>query len=972
MLRTSIMAPLALAWLLACTAAAAAQPSQRPQPAALTHQIAPLSQVETIHFPALDLAELGAQDALRAADGLPARFAVARATGIDTRSAGTWEELGTRSIWRYRVQAEGATSLNFGFTHYRLPPSARLYIYDSAGQQLAGPWDSSKNEPHGQLWTPLISSSDVVIELDVDTVERERVELLLGRVNQGYRGFGRRAAGYVQPDIGQPKYSAETCSDDEITSGTCNMDVACLGEDDPWNDPRRAVGAITIGGTDTCTGSLLNNTAQDRRRLFATATHCSVTAGSAPSMVVYWNYEWPTCRTPGTSASGQVNAPDPNMASSGATFVAATPNPFSSASCGSGMSATCTDWTLAEIDDPFDPDWNLYWEGWDRRSVGALCSEPTDPTATAGLCASIHHPGVDEKRITFVPVPLTVSGISGGSNTHWHAAWDPTPPILPNIVNPPPSLPPGVTEGGSSGSPLFSADRRIVGVLSGGWSACGATGASLSDEYGQLAIAWEGRGTPATRMKDHLDPLGSGVEYIDGMGMSPFTLALDPSAVAACAASMPSVAVDVAVTADPGFAGTVALAASGAPAGSTVGFAPPGVVPPGSSVLTIGGLGAAPAGNYAITVTGSSGTDSTSKTLALALSTTAPATVAPVAPANGATGVPTTAVLSWSAAGSGPVDYLVQVSTDPAFANIVFSRTVSDDTSVALSPALAPSTLHYWRVRAGNGCGDADWSPVRSFTTGVTFPEPYCPVTFPSAVEPITLVRFSGIDNRTSATVNGSPAHEDFLGIPGGTVEPGETYPLRVEGNTAGNFTTRINAYIDWNRNGVFDPAEGYSIGSITGSTGQDGKNATAPIAVPAGLASGPVRMRVIKKYNSEAGACNTAGWGQAEDYTLHVGPKASYTVGGAVSGLAGADQVTLRLNAGTSLTVGNGPFSFAEPLPDGASYLVTDVSPYPVHCEIENGSGTIQGADVTDVAVDCSVRYPSDGIFANGFEVAP
>ena len=970
MLRTTLMAPLAMAWVLACTATATAQSAQRPQPAAMTQQVAPLSQVETARFPALDLAELGAQDALRAAEGLPDRFAVAHDTGIDTRSAGTWEDLGTRSIWRYRVQAEGATSLNFGFTHYRLPASARLYIYDSAGRQLAGPWDSRKNEPHGQLWTPVIASADVVIELDVDTAERDDVELLLGRVNQGYRGFGRHGAGYVQPDIGQPKYNAGTCSDDEIASGTCNMDVACLGEDDPWNDPRRAVGAITIAGTDTCTGSLVNNTAQDRRRLFATATHCQVTAGTAPSMVVYWNYEWPTCRTPGTSASGQVNAPDPDMASSGATFIAATPNPFSSASCGAGMSATCTDWTLAEIDDPFDPAWNLYWEGWDRRSVGALCSEPADPTATTGLCASIHHPGVDEKRITFVPTPLTVSDISLGSDTHWHAAWDTTPPILPNIVNPPSNLPPGVTEGGSSGSPLFSPERRIVGVLSGGWSGCGVTGPNLSDEYGQLAIAWEGRGTPATRMKDHLDPLGSGAEYIDGMGMSPFTLALDPSELSVCAANTPGTTVDVAVAADAGFTDTVSLAVSGAPAGTTTDFSPSAVVPPGHSTLTIDGLDAAAAGRYAMTVSGSSGADSTSKTMTLAISSGMPGTTPLIAPANGASDVPTTAVLSWGAATGGMADYLVQVATDAGFTNIVFSRTVGDGTSVIVEPALAPNTVHYWRVQARNGCGDADWSTVRSFTTGITFPEPYCPVDFSTTVEPITLVRFAGIDNRSSATVDGSPAHEDFLGVPGGVVEPGETYPLRVEGNTAGNYTTHINAYIDWNRNGVFDSAESYGIGSLTNSTGEDDRNVTAPIAVPAGLASGPVRMRVTKKYNVEAGACNTDGWGQAEDYTLHVGAKESYTVSGIVSGLTGTDQVALSLNAGTPITVGNGPFTFGDPLPDGAGYLVTDDSPDAVQCQITNGSGTIQGADVTDVAVDCSVRYPFDIIFVNGFEI--
>ena len=78
-------------------------------------------------------------------------------------------------------------------------------------------------------------------------------------------------------------------------------------------------------------------------------------------------------------------------------------------------------------------------------------------------------------------------------------------------------IPPSVTEPGSSGSAVYSAERRLIGVLSGGPSACGSTGASLRDFYGALYHAWEGIGTPATRMKDHLDPVGTNPEFIDGL-----------------------------------------------------------------------------------------------------------------------------------------------------------------------------------------------------------------------------------------------------------------------------------------------------------------------------------------------------------------------------------------------------------------------------------------------------------------------
>ena len=702
-----------------CAASAFAANTPQPQPATWGGGFNSAASIETRTYGALDLNQVAAEDASREAAGQPHRFAIPHEVSIDVNQAGSWEQHGERSVWRYRVQAANASSLNFGFTHYRLPESAQLFIYDAQHRQVAGPYDAAKNEPHHQLWTPVIAASDVVIELDVATVERAAVELTLGSINQGYRGLGGASKGYRQPEPELATAGGKTCAPDQIASGTCNMDVACLGDGDPWNDPRRAVGAITLGGSDDCTGSLVNNTANDRRMLFITASHCGLNASSSPTVVVYWNYEWPTCRTPGSAASGQTSPPDPNMSNSGATFLANTPNPFSSATCPSGIAAQCSDNTLVELDDPPNPDWNLYWEGWDRRPTAAACSQsPTDPASTVGLCATIHHPAVDEKRITFVAQDFVVGSIANGSNTHWHAFWDPTPPILPNIPAPQPtSLPPGVTEPGSSGSPLYTSEQRLIGVLSGGPSACGATGANLSDFYGQLALAWEGQGTPTTRMRDYLDPLGTAPDFIDGIGVSPFTLTLDPTAVAACASDV-STTINIEVGADPGFTDPVALGVTDAPTGSTTNLNPASVIPPDASVLTVGALDSATPGSYTLTITGSSGADMVSKSLPFALNDIAPDPVSLVSPADNATGVAFSPTLSWTAASAGgPQNYLVEVATDSAFTAIVFSQTVSDATSVMVAPPLGSSTTFYWRVTAGNACGSAAASPVFQFHT---------------------------------------------------------------------------------------------------------------------------------------------------------------------------------------------------------------------------------------------------------------
>lgn len=486
------VAGVALAWLMALGPALAGEPRSADE------LLNGAAQVQLKQFEALDLDALAAEDELRdPVPGNPKRFAVARQVAYTPANSGDWSRQADGSwVWRLRIRGEEAAHLNFGFSRFALPPGAALNVIATDGSNKVGPFTVEHMLPHGQLWTPVVLGEEALIHLEVPGDALGQVELELSHVNQGYRGFGVRS---------------KACK-----SGSCNMDVACLSEDDPWNENRRAVGAWTRAGTDTCSGSLVNNTNNDRRMLFATATHCGANSDSAvATVVVYWRYESPTCRVPGSAASGAPAQPFPATSSAGLRFIAGTNNPFS----GGGDANTRSDWALIELaPPPADNDFDLFWAGWDRRPPPTTCAAPTDEASTSGLCASIHHPGVDEKRITFVEEPMTLDNIASAAGVHWRSRWDPTPPRLPNISPMPATIPPGVTEPGSSGSALYNADRRLVGVLSGGPAACGATGNNLSDLYGGLFHAWEGMGTSTTRVRDHLDPLGTNPEFIDGIG----------------------------------------------------------------------------------------------------------------------------------------------------------------------------------------------------------------------------------------------------------------------------------------------------------------------------------------------------------------------------------------------------------------------------------------------------------------------
>lgn len=83
-----------------------------------------------------------------------------------------------------------------------------------------------------------------------------------------------------------------------------------------------------------------------------------------------------------------------------------------------------------------------------------------------------------------------------------------------------------------------------------------------------------------------------------------------------------------------------------------------------------------------------------------------------------------------------------------------------------------------------------------------------------------------------------------------------------------------------------------------------------------------------------------------------------TFSVGGSVSGLAGAG-LTLQLNGGQDLLQSaDGSFVFPTPIADGSAYAVT-IATQPSNlnqtCAVTNGSGSIAGSNITDVQITCT-----------------
>ncbi len=402
--------------------------------------LVPLDRVPQEVAPAVDLDAARLEDDADELAGIPPRFAIPNLVQITPDTHGLWERVDDDTlIWRMRVTSPEMYSLNLGFRTYFMPEGGRLSIYSADRSQAIRPFTSLDNASHGELWTPVLTTDSIVVELIIPENAVNDLRLKLDSINVGYRGFQTGGT---------------------INSGSCNVDVVC-SQGDGWRDEIPSVAVISRGGSRNCTGFMVNNTANDQRPFFMTANHCGYSSSSAAaSLVAYWNYETSTC---GGTPNGSLN-----QFNTGAFFRA---------------SSSASDFTLMELDSDPDPSFGVTFSGWNASGADATSA------------VAIHHPSVDEKRISFENDPTTttsyLSNTVPGNGTHVRVTdWDL-----------------GTTEGGSSGSPLFNQDHQVIGQLHGGYASCSS---QTSDWYGKFSVSWTGGGTSASSLEPWLDYAGTG------------------------------------------------------------------------------------------------------------------------------------------------------------------------------------------------------------------------------------------------------------------------------------------------------------------------------------------------------------------------------------------------------------------------------------------------------------------------------
>jgi hypothetical protein len=213
----------------------------------------------------------------------------------------------------------------------------------------------------------------------------------------------------------------------------CHLDPNCYAE---WTQMATAIAMIqfeTFGGTALCTGSLIADAPETGRLWFYTANHCVGGTGEADSLIAYWNYAPDTC-------NGTVPQLGSVEKSYGADLIVTEGGSFSN-----------FDFTLLMLREP-PPDGTAYL-GW-----------TTDPLASNEAVAVVHHPDGAWRRLSF-------GNMVSSSEKFW-------------VVN----YTEGRTEKGSSGSPLFNSDQKMVGSLTSGFSYCWN---DMNDQYARFDKSWD-------------------------------------------------------------------------------------------------------------------------------------------------------------------------------------------------------------------------------------------------------------------------------------------------------------------------------------------------------------------------------------------------------------------------------------------------------------------------------------------------
>lgn len=348
---------------------------------------------------------------------------------------------------RFAVASDGAKALRARVSLKAVagtgadPAAASLRFAGSDGRVFAESGDAFAGAKAG--WTPVVGGDSMTIE----------IQLPKGANPEAYR-LNVPMLSHLVFDPATDRREMGKSFDDIGSSGACEQDVVCRTNPTPgFLAASSAVAHIAITGDDGdsawCTGTLLNNNNSPKRSLFWTAAHCVDDQAMANSFVTYWFFE-------ATACDNDTASPRTVVLSGGSKLL---------------FRNERRDTALLEL--KAAPPTGAYYAGWSSYPIDVLNTR----------AEGIHHPSGDLKKFSLASVTALSMVYPLGP-----VEWRPKPVVEATWTGS------GVTEGGSSGSGLFTIDEagnyQLRGGLIGGPSYCGVPASGKKDYYSMLSTAW--------------------------------------------------------------------------------------------------------------------------------------------------------------------------------------------------------------------------------------------------------------------------------------------------------------------------------------------------------------------------------------------------------------------------------------------------------------------------------------------------
>lgn len=365
------------------------------------------------------------------------RFGVQRFRSIDFFDEGTWISEGNGTeVCRLKIRSEGALMLSLQFETFRPERGAKLFVYDENKTEFLGAFTTANQTGNGEWATGVLPGSAIVLEYQRPLTSRSSgSSILISSITHGAVDLFNRAK----------KTSRDFFSG--TSAATCHINVSCP-EGANWQQEAAGVAMFLRPDGTTCSGSLLNNAAEDGTPYFYIANHCY--QPNAGQWVFYFNYFAPDC-------TGDTGSTTQSVV--GASLLASDFN---------------KDFALVQLNTPPPASYNVSYQGWDRSTI------------IPDSAIMIGHPQGDVKKLALDADPPTAQSSVNFASIVWYAYWNQ-----------------GGGEPGSSGSPYINYDRRVQGILSDAYLDCNSN--TSITEIGRFSDHWDGP-SASSRLRDWLDP----------------------------------------------------------------------------------------------------------------------------------------------------------------------------------------------------------------------------------------------------------------------------------------------------------------------------------------------------------------------------------------------------------------------------------------------------------------------------------